>query len=134
LVSLYLAAIGIFDSDHFLPLQTHSDFGFQIFGEALELLAVASLFGAIFWSRNKISQASAQRRSAIALCFLAGGLLSVVFIAISWRDFFPGDKFQYVAGIHRVIGAVIGGVFFGILAFHQAGRAEPLKPEETSAF
>jgi hypothetical protein len=134
LASLYLAGIGFLDCDYFFPSRAQSDFGFQVIGEALELLAMASSFRALFWTAHKFRQASALGQQVIALRFLAGLLLTVVFLAQSWRDFFPGDKFRYASGAHHIIAALIGGAFFGIsypLAFNQANGSRPVEPEET---
>ncbi len=44
LAILVLASIAYFDLSNFLPVSAHSDFRFQVVGEAIELSAVVGIF------------------------------------------------------------------------------------------
>ena len=130
LATFYLVAMGLLDWDYFFPLQAHTDLGFQVAGEALELLVLSGSLGVVFWSSKVIGRDLSVRRPTLAQRFPTGCAMAIFFIAPSWRDFFPGDNFHYAAGAHHIIGAVIGGAFFGAfvpLTFKRTDEAKPVE-------
>jgi len=129
LTILVLAWVAYFDLSNFLPKSAHSDFRFQVVGEAIELLAVVGIFSLMGLLGRGVPLETRTLRYAL----LVGMSIAALLFAMFWRDFFPNDQFSLRAGaMDFVYAPVVGLAFFWFTYLGWIRPAGPSKEREAS--
>jgi len=107
-------AIGCMDWKYFFPVSTHSDIQFQVIGEFVELLWVLGLLLLGFWNFRKQRRKGVSAQATAGTAVLSGFMYTAILVALHWRQFFPNDQFNFLAGVDDLVIALIAGLFFTI--------------------
>jgi hypothetical protein len=110
------------------PLSAHSDLRFQAAGETLELLMLSATLGWLRLASLRARKYAISEKANYAANTESATAFSMIFIVMDWRKFFPGDHFQFSAGLHTIYGALLAGAFFGL--FPVANNWEYKKPSK----
>src|SRR5258708_7600072 len=113
-VVLVPSAIALMDWRYFFPLSAHPDFRFQIVGEFLELLVVASIIVLLRVRYPNATKKLATAPSSIDGAITAGGAFAAVTFIFEWRRFFPNDQFQPAGLYEAVLSSLLRGLLFGL--------------------
>ena len=132
-VALLFAAIGFVDWGHFFPVSAHSDLGFQVVGECIEVMVVLGVFSIAYFGFAKERRKNSHVQVSDGKRVVGGAVFAALMIFLNWRAFFPGDRFNFEAGFGDLIGAVFAGALMGLLVVsNKRSTQKPSSEEEKS--
>ena len=127
------AFMGWMDWKFFFPLSSHDDFRFQLIGEFVEWIVVYAIVGMSFLGGQR-HRANSSNVIDARTASTMGIALAILNLAMSWRSFFPGDHYQFSAGVKDLAGAIAMGTLFGLFSIGASPKkAKPSPSEEKSA-
>jgi hypothetical protein len=109
----------VIDWNDLSPWRPHADYRFEIVGESIAIVLMSIVVAVMFW----ITPDAVSSRSGVdwwnwkvSLRFLGAGLLmGSVYSLVTWRQFFPNQRFRFPAGSHQLRNGFVAGVLWGMV-------------------
>ncbi len=116
---------------HLFPLASHPDLRFQIVGELVADAAMIGMFAFLFLRFKDFRRRAAARELTHGEQLISAIVYAVVMLTVNWRDFFPGDRFQFSAGVGTLVGVAFATAVFMAISF-STPQGKPAKEDEKS--
>jgi hypothetical protein len=127
--TLLVIAIVNRDISDFLPLADHSNLRFQLIGECVEIIVLASLF-LLLGGFLKQGDDSERLPMTLHTRIVLAAFIAIFLLTGFWRDFFPNGTFSLSAGAVDFVYAPLAGLGSMAISYVLGPRREKPNQEE----